>query len=186
MLPISSGSQAESPRVAPSLNREAWLEALAEKLRSDFESVGLPLPEVIHYAPGFPSKMALSKKKRRIGEHWHGRASKDSGHQIFISPLLTDDIEVAETLVHELLHAALPAGSKHGPKFKAGMQKLGLEGKADRDTCRPAATHSARGIGERTRSVSTCRPQCLCAGEETDHQDAQGAVREASRVHRAS
>jgi hypothetical protein len=111
------------------LNREAWLHAMTEKLREMFSNAELPLPEEMHISVGFPSRGATGKKKRRIGEHWNGASSDDGKPHIFISPLLKTIKEVGETLVHELVHAALPTGTKHGPAFKAAMLKVGLTGK---------------------------------------------------------
>ena len=47
-----------------------------------------------------------------------------------MEPILDDSARVADVLTHELIHAALPEGEKHGPNFRRAMKALGLEGKA--------------------------------------------------------
>lgn len=118
------------------MNREGWLEALTALLRPVFENVEKPLPETIRVSCGFPSTGARSK---RVGEH-HRATSFSSGicknneetserSEIFISPFENQSIEVAGILLHELCHAALPSGTKHGKSFKDLATKLGLEGR---------------------------------------------------------
>jgi hypothetical protein len=116
------------------MNREAWLAALTERLRPKFQALGAPLPDIIHVSVGFPSTRALSRKKQRIGECWMPAAGKDGSHQIFISPLISDVIEVGATLVHELAHAALPDDTRHKGPFARLARQLGLEGKATATT----------------------------------------------------
>lgn len=110
------------------MNREAYLNALTALLRPKFEELKSPLPEHLHISVGFPSRGALSAKKRRIGECWDGCASKDGAQHIFISPLLGAE-DAAHVLVHELAHAALPSGTAHKRPFASLAKKLGLEGK---------------------------------------------------------
>lgn len=109
-------------------NRETWLHAATTQLRPLFESAGLILPEHIHLSIGFPSKMALSTKKRRIGECWSFNASKDKNYHIFISPLLSDALQVLGTLVHELVHAAVGCDCGHKGAFVKGAKAVGLTG----------------------------------------------------------
>jgi hypothetical protein len=111
------------------VTREVWLTNLINQLRPMFEKAGYPLPDHVHVSMGFPSTRALSESKRRIGECWDREASMDGNHHIFISPVLHDEIKAAGVVVHELLHAALPSGTGHGPAFAKGMRALGLEGK---------------------------------------------------------
>lgn len=105
--------------------REQWLTAARVALAPRFEAFGRPLPERIRFSIGFTSK-GIGK---RIGEHWHPIASADATHEIFIRPDYAEPVAVLEILVHELCHAALPLGEKHGPRFKALASWLGLAGK---------------------------------------------------------
>lgn len=127
------------------MNREQYLHALTGRLRTDFQLAGLTLPDTLHLSVGFPSKSALSRKRKRIGECWHAKQSKDGCHQIFISPLLIAD-DMAHVLVHELLHAALPPDVGHGKAFKQAMKPLGLTGKATATVPSDALTARLRDI----------------------------------------
>lgn len=109
--------------------REAWLNAALDTLRPMFTEAGMGLPENLKVSCGWPVRGGMSTRKRVIGECWKAEASTEGATQIFISPWLAEPLEVLETLVHELIHAARPA-AKHGPDFKDGMKKVGLIGKA--------------------------------------------------------
>jgi hypothetical protein len=52
---------APPPVYMAGLNREAWLEALLEKLRPLFSEAGYPLPEQVHVSVGWPSKMGRAR-----------------------------------------------------------------------------------------------------------------------------
>ena len=114
--------------------REEWLEKAIDLLRPDFDTIGTTLPEKIRVSCGFPSKSALSPTKRRIGECWGVESSEDSSYQVFISPVLKDSLEVAATLVHELVHCAVGIECKHRGKFPKVAKQIGLEGKMTETT----------------------------------------------------
>lgn len=103
-------------------NRETWLNAAAERLRERVGFEGTPLVSV-----GFPSKSALSRKRKRIGECWD--FGPDKPRHVFISPLLADPVEVVSTLIHELIHVKVGKAAKHGAAFKREAIRVGLEGK---------------------------------------------------------
>ena len=102
--------------------RESWLNTLVSELRPMYQG---ELPETIHVSTGFSSKGARSKT---IGECWSPKASADGAPQIFVHPKISDSVEVASVVVHELVHAARP-DAKHGAQFKQLATTLGLEGK---------------------------------------------------------
>jgi hypothetical protein len=105
--------------------REQWLEAATDKLRAGlFAEVGETVP-VIRSSVGFPGG---GSARKRIGEYWHPKACEDAIPQVFISPVLSDAIQVLDTHVHELVHAVTP-GKGHGAEFKRVALKLGLTGK---------------------------------------------------------
>jgi hypothetical protein len=110
-------------------NRESWLEAALVLLGPLFAAANMTLPEKLHVSVGFPSKMALSSRKQRIGECWAGRVSADGTAHIFISPVLDNPVEALATLVHEAIHAII--GTEHGHKapFVKAMNAIGLTGK---------------------------------------------------------
>ena len=114
--------------------REDWLQQMIDLLRPDFDAVGAPLPEKIRVSCGFPSKSALAKKARRIGECWGVESSEDKSFQVFVSPVLCESVEVAGTLVHELVHAAVGIECKHRGAFPKIAKAIGLEGKMTETT----------------------------------------------------
>jgi hypothetical protein len=105
--------------------REQWLNNAVTSVRGIFHANGFPIPDHVRVSCGFPSKRARSLY-RNVGEHFSPDASEDATHQIFISPVLDDSVEVLGVLVHELSHAVTGAG--HGTEFKHCVRKLWLEG----------------------------------------------------------
>lgn len=107
------------------ITREHWLEAAVEDLRPFFSERNHPLPEKIQVSMGFGSK-----GEKIGGQCFYPEGHADGGasqtYTIFIDPRWDRPLYVLGVLVHELLHAALPIGSGHGKKFKAGMEALGL------------------------------------------------------------
>lgn len=130
----------------PALNREDWLTRLVEDLRPWIQTVGYGIPEV-KISCGWPSTRALSTKRRRIAECWNYKASEDGLPQIFVSPVLSLPLEVAETVVHELGHAALPDAGHKGP-FRAFMRATGLTGK-------PTATIAGPALADRLVEITS-------------------------------
>jgi|SRR6185436_7810682 len=113
------------------MNREQWLQNAADKIKPLFEAAGFTVPD-LRVSCGFPSRGGLATKKRVIGECWDGLCAVDGKPQLFISPMLVEADTaggVLATLVHEMVHASIGCKAKHGPKFRAAMKKLGLEGK---------------------------------------------------------
>jgi len=103
------------------MNREEWLTQAAVRIASELElEVG-----DFSISVGWPSKMGLSRVRRRLGECWKGEHSKDGVAQVYISPVLDDPIG---TVAHELLHVELPE-AKHGPAVAKRAKALGFEGK---------------------------------------------------------
>lgn len=103
------------------MNRETWLEAVADLMAPWFKE----LPP-LRLAIGFPS---TGKKGKRIGECWDGDSSEDGRFEILIRPDLADPMEVAAVLAHEMIHASVGLRAGHGRAFKAVAQRIGLEGK---------------------------------------------------------
>ena len=117
------------------MNRETWLATLADKLRPGFARADAPLPDKLHISCGWPTHKALataSSKSRTLGQCFSPACSADQTTEIFVTPAVADQEQVAAILVHELCHAALaeehPAAG-HGPIFRALATKMGLTGK---------------------------------------------------------
>lgn len=112
--------------------REEWLNAAVGEFKPLIESKGYKWVPM-RVSVGWPSRGALSQKKRTIGQCWPPCASADKVTEIFISPVLAkpDQIgNVVDTLIHEVGHAVV--GCEHGHKkpFKDFMRAVGLSGKA--------------------------------------------------------
>lgn len=110
------------------MNREQWLQEATGIMRPWFERLDITLPTV-HVSVGFPSRGALSTRRKVIGQCWGAQCSSDGAPHVFITPLLHDPIKVLETLVHEHVHAAVGSAAKHGPIFRRPAVALGLTGK---------------------------------------------------------
>lgn len=128
------------------MNREQWLTEATERLRPLFIEAGLSVPE-IRVSVGWPSKGATSNKNRTIGQCWYGESAEDGLPQVFISPVLSEPVDVLGTLVHEMLHAALPTDTGHKGAFVTGMKAIGLVGK-------PTATSAGSELEARLRDVA--------------------------------
>ena len=129
------------------MNREMWLNECIQKLRSEFEQLAHPLPEKIRASCSWPSKSGLANKKRRIGEAWSAKNSADRSCEVFISPVLKDPVEVAATLVHELVHCAVGVEEGHKGKFTRLAKAVGLEGKM-------TATRAGEALAARLREIT--------------------------------
>lgn len=117
------------------MNRETWLRAAASHIVPLFEEQSLKVPD-LDVSCGWPSRGGLPGKNgvRVIGQCWSA-TTKKGRPQIFISPMLEKSPQVLETLVHEMLHAAVGCEVGHKAAFARPARALGLEGK-------PTATHA--------------------------------------------
>jgi hypothetical protein len=105
------------------MNRETWLNELANRMAPRFEELGYKIPK-FRVAVGWTSSGKTSKVG---GECWHSSNSADRVFEILVAPIIDDSVHVAAILAHELTHAA--AGFKHGHKgdFAKVMAALGME-----------------------------------------------------------
>lgn len=116
--------------------REQWLRVASHEMASWLPEVGEQLDP--HIAPamcGWPK--GRHGAGRAIGECYHPGAMPKQEHlrPIFICPTLDNPVEVLATLLHELVHAALPAKTAHKKRFKDAVFGLGLAGKATATFC---------------------------------------------------
>lgn len=111
------------------MNREQWLLRLTALYAPGFKKLGHPLPRT-RVSCGWPVGRALAgTKSRSVGQCWPPEASIDGHTEIFVSPYLSDSIEVAHTLLHELIHAAIGTEHGHDALFRKVALKFGLTGK---------------------------------------------------------
>ena len=125
--------------------REQWLSAAVVKLREGTFAPDHTVPEV-RVSVGWPG--GRGPKQNRIGECWQPDSSADGIGQIFISPVLSDPVEVLATLTHELVHAINHKDGDNGHRapFKRIAESVGLEGKM-------ASTHAGEALAEKLEAI---------------------------------
>jgi hypothetical protein len=159
------------------MNREAWLNALVEKLRPLFREHGYELPERIRVSCGWPSDAGRAKIRRHIGEAWHPRVSADGSSETFISPAVSDPVEVADIMVHELVHHAVGTACMHKGPFRRLALAVGLTGRMHATVAGPALRERLHAIcaelgpyphaaitGEKDRKQATRMRKVECPG----------------------
>lgn len=140
------------------MNREEWLHKLADEhlipmFPDEYKHYekGPPSNRKLLITCGWPSSGGTGRKRKTLGECWHHSSAKDGTAHIFISPLLERRVEIAAVVLHELCHAVLPAGVKHGPKFAAMARQVGLVG-------RPTDTEPGEELLQRLHSIMDTFP----------------------------
>lgn len=108
------------------MTREEWLLSAVNLLREDFNNT---IPEKIRVTCGWPSRGGRAEKKQVLGEVWPPKCSEDGHTEVFIAPTIGDGIKALDTLVHELVHAAVGCDVGHKGEFRTLAKALGLEGK---------------------------------------------------------
>ncbi len=105
------------------MNREQWLTDVAKQVEPVFKGFLVPPYRV---TCGWPSRHALSVRKRMVGQ-CHGAKSSSAGlFELFISPVLAKPLEVAGTLCHEMAHVAAGVEAAHGSGFVKVCKHVGL------------------------------------------------------------
>lgn len=128
--------------MAKTRTREDWLQRAVERLAADGKFGEVEVP-TLRVSVGFPKGRARAGKA--IGQCWY--SAEDGVAQIFVSPVLTDPVEVLATLAHEVCHAIVGPGQGHGAAFGKVARRAGLEGKL-------TATHAGAELGEYLRTVA--------------------------------
>lgn len=123
---------------SPSLARQKWLEALVHALRPYFSKAGFAVPANVRVSIGWPR--GSHGRGKAIGQCWSDSASSDKHHEIFISPALTDSVQIVGVMVHELVHAVVGTKAGHKGEFKSAALAVGLEGKMTATTSGPELT----------------------------------------------
>lgn len=108
------------------VTREEWLVAAVAKLTPLFEEIGETVPAV-RVSVGWPG--GNGRKNSVIGQCWATGQSADKVSEIFISPVLDEDVRVLDVLAHELVHAIDDCQSGHKGRFAKIAKGLGLTGK---------------------------------------------------------
>lgn len=157
--------------------REDWLNEAVALLCPWFkDNGGYRVPGNLKVTCGFPSRLALSSKRQRIGECWADSASEGKTFEIFISPVLSDPARVLDTLAHEIVHAVVGLDAGHKGPFKKCATDIGLEGRMTstvagqrlgahlRDIAKKLATypHTRLNVSNRTKKGGTRLVKCEC------------------------
>lgn len=111
-------------------HREVWLDQAMHFVRRHFAANDYTVPEHVRVGVGWPSRGALSEKKRTIGQAWTNECSADNVHEIIISLWLDDPIKVLGVLIHEVIHVTVGVEHGHKKPFTDCMKEVGLCGKA--------------------------------------------------------
>jgi len=112
-------------------SREEWLRQATVRMAWWLREIDLELDtSIVPVSVGFP-KIAHGKGKAIGVCHVRGACPTDERlRPIFICPTLADPVmDVLPTLLHEMVHAALPAEAGHKAVFAKAVAALGLAGK---------------------------------------------------------
>lgn len=133
---------------ATSLARQQWLEAITKDLRAHFTRAGHSVPDNVRVSIGWPhgARNAKAGGSETIGQCWFDAASTDKHFELFISPKLSDSVEIIATNAHELVHVVAGPKAKHGAAFKRVAESIGLEGKMTATVAGPAMREVAARI----------------------------------------
>lgn len=107
--------------------REWWLFEAAKFLLALMVEQGIEAVPV-RVSCGWPSRGGMGQGKHVIGQCFAQEVCADGISQIFVSPRISDSVQVLGTLLHELIHASV--GCQHGHKkpFSQAARKVGLIG----------------------------------------------------------
>lgn len=109
-----------------STTREEWLQRAIEMMRPWFKDAGAPLPLTIRVSTGWASGRV---SKGAIGWTYSTSLAADGNSNVFVSPAVSDSVDVLAVLVHELVHVAHDCKSGHGPAFRRVATAVGLGGR---------------------------------------------------------
>lgn len=111
-----------TPEVEPAREgetREEWMIRAANAMRPWFPEDATVPP--VRVSVGWPAGRGSS---RLIGQCWY--STDDSVPALFVSPALNAESAVLDTLLHEMVHAAVGAGQGHKGKFVTVAKALGF------------------------------------------------------------
>lgn len=109
-----------------SLERQMWIEKAVVHFRQHFQECGWTIPNNVRVSIGIPKGMHGSKKA--IGQCWPDTVSFDGHYEIFSSPELSKEVDVLETIAHELIHATVGMAAGHKGLFKLCALDVGFVG----------------------------------------------------------
>jgi hypothetical protein len=107
--------------------RESWLYHATVFLFDHMQRCGLTLVPV-RVSCGWPLSGGAGQKQVTIGQCFPPTMCADGVAQVFISPRLSDSIDVLGTLLHELIHASFNGRFGHRKEFSQAAKRVGLAG----------------------------------------------------------
>lgn len=107
--------------------REWWLYEAAKFLLELMAAAGEQVVPV-RVSCGWPSRGGMGQSKHVIGQCFAQEVCADGVSQIFVSPRISDSIQVLGTLLHELLHASVGCQYGHRKEFSQAAKRVGLVG----------------------------------------------------------
>lgn len=117
------------PKTNTAINREHWLNIVAQAMRESLFPAEYPVPEKVRVTCGFPSTRARKSARMAIGQCYNRESSADGYNEVFISPVVSEALQAADVLAHELSHAADNCEHGHKGPFVKIIRAIGLEGK---------------------------------------------------------
>jgi hypothetical protein len=119
------------------VNREQWLTKLGKELERLFKRVGAPALPAYRVTCGWPSRKALTRKNKAIGQCFDKSCSKDKTTELIISMYIDQPLDAAEILAHEMIHASVGNKAGHGKPFRDVAIAIGLTGKMTKTVAGP-------------------------------------------------
>ncbi len=107
--------------------RESWLYHATVFLFDHMQRCDLSLVP-IRVSCGWPLSGGAGQKQVTIGQCFPLTMCADGVVQVFISPRLSDSIDVLGTLLHELIHASFNGRFGHRKEFSQAAKRVGLAG----------------------------------------------------------
>ena len=121
-------------------NRELWLNRVAKELEKLFKSVGAPALPAYRVTCGWPSRKALTRKNKVIGQCFDKSCSKDKTTEMIVSMFIDNEADAAQILAHEMIHASVGTAAGHGKPFRDVALAIGLAGKMTATVAGPEFT----------------------------------------------
>jgi len=127
------------------INRETWLNLVIDKAVPLFDNAGFKISDIrekLKVSCSVMVGMRKTKKFNAIGQHLPPEWNKNKNHELLISPVLEDEIDVVGVLIHEMVHAIQRhkygnSVKAHGKEFRAIALAVGLTGKMTATTESP-------------------------------------------------
>lgn len=103
------------------ITREEWLKRAVRTLRPLLRKADITMRS------RWQVSVSLASTRKAIGQCWYeGASASGQTANILICPTLGDPVDVLDVLLHEMIHAALPYGVHHGPKFVRACKAIGM------------------------------------------------------------